>query len=393
MNKQNRNEYIKLFQKKKYNITNLKISSKRAENESLKNSPKIDNKTFSYILNKNDSYTKNNKSNNDFSSQLGNSILISNISPDLEWNNYKSIYEYLISYINLMIVNLNKDNNKLCKYLKEIFLAIFTISQKTKNFYKTIKTSNIHNADKHNDNNIKTNNSTHIGEWNFITGEITSNNNNAIVEDLFEKEKNNETWRDFNNKDKNNNREIISLTQRENNLNEKNLEISFLQEKIEKLNKYFKKKEKQFQIDKLKYLFRINEQNILIRQLENKIKINNLNNLSEKNIKEMKCFPDYKKEQNNEEIIIENEKNKKIKKCFHNSIINERKEYYLSHPKLHFDDISIFGKNCHNIEDIINKNFFKLKNKGKLNKYNLKKFLSLSLSETKINIDKIINKK
>ena len=385
MNKQNKNEYIKLFQKKKYNITNLKISSKRAKNESLKNNSKIDNKAFSYILNKNDYYIKNNKNNNDFSSQLGNSTLISNISPDLEWNNYKSIYEYLISYINLMIVNLNKDNNKLCKYLKDIFLAIFTISQKTKNFYKTIKTSNIHNTDKNNDNNIKTNSNSHIGEWNFITGEITSNNNNAIVEDLFEKEKNNETWKDLNNKDKNNNREIISLTQRENN-NEKNLEISFLQEKIEKLNKNFKKKEKQFQIDKLKYLFRINEQNILIRQLENKIKINNLNNLSEKNIKEMQCFPDYKKEQNNEEIIIE-------KKCFHNSIINERKEYFLSHPKLHFDDISIFGKNCHNIEDIINKNFFKLKNRGKLDKYNLKKFLSLSLSETKINIDKIINKK
>lgn len=395
MNKQNENKYSKISQKKNCNDSIIKIISKRSKNETLKNNSKIDNKTFSYKLYKNNSYIQSQKNKNDFSSQIGNSSLISNIYPDLIWNNYQSIYDYLISYINLMIVNLNKDNNKLCKYLKEIFFAIFSISQKTKSYYKT---NNIHNIDKNNiinDNNTKTNNSTNIGEWNFITGEINnSSNNNIMMEDLYEKEKN-DIGIDINNMDKDidkNDNKKMDLTQRTNNIeNEKNLQIFFLQEKIEKLNKKFKKKEKQFQIDKLNYLFRINEQNILIKQLEDKIKIHKFKSLSERTLNKLKCFPDYRNGQNNEVKIDEKNQDKEnIIKNYFNKNKKERKNFFLSHPKINFDEISI-GKNCRNMEDIINRNLIKFRNKGKLSKSNFKKFLSLSLNETKLHVEKIIN--
>ena len=197
MNQKNGNAFNKIIQKQKIkinNITNLKKIYKKENNDIEKNDPTINNKTFCFKQYKNDLNTTNISNNNDFSSQMGTSP-INNISPDLDWNNYESIYNHLVSYINLMIINLKKDNNKLCKYLKEIFFAIFSISQKTKNFYKTIKTSskNSNNTDKNiKDNNHikKTNNSTtNNGDWNFITGEITSNNNNYLIEDLYEKEK------------------------------------------------------------------------------------------------------------------------------------------------------------------------------------------------------------
>ena len=395
MNKQNENKYSNISQKKNCNDSIIKIISKRSKNETLKNNSKIDNKTFSYKLYKNNSYIQSPKNKNDFSSQIGNLSLISNIYPDLIWNNYQSIYDYLISYINLMIVDLNKDNNKLCKYLKEIFFAIFSISQKTKNYYKT---NNIHNIDKNNiinDNNTKTNNSTNIGEWNFITGEINnSSNNNIMMEDLYEKEKN-DIGIDINKMDKDidkNNNKKMDLTQRTNNIeNEKNLQIFFLQEKIEKLNKKFKKKEKQFQIDKLNYLFRINEQNILIKQLEDKIKIHKFKSLSERTLNKLKCFPDYRNGQNNEVKIDEKNQDKEnIIKNYFNKNKKERKNFFLSHPKINFDETSI-GKNCRNMEDIINRNLIKFRNKGKLSKSNFKKFLSLSLNETKLHVEKIIN--
>ena len=197
MNQKNGNAFNKIIQKQKIkinNITNLKKIYKKENNDIEKNDPTINNKTFCFKQYKNDLNTTNISNNNDFSSQMGTSP-INNISPDLDWNNYESIYNHLVSYINLMIINLKKDNNKLCKYLKEIFFAIFSISQKTKNFYKTIKTSsknsNITDKNIKDNNHIKkTNNSTtNNGDWNFITGEITSNNNNYLIEDLYEKEK------------------------------------------------------------------------------------------------------------------------------------------------------------------------------------------------------------
>ena len=393
MNQKNGNAFNKIIQKQKIkinNITNLKKIYKKENNDIEKNDPTINNKTFCFKQYKNDLNITNISNNNDFSSQMGTSP-INNISPDLDWNNYESIYNHLVSYINLMIINLKKDNNKLCKYLKEIFFAIFSISQKTKNFYKTIKTSskNSNNTDKNiKDNNHikKTNNSTtNNGDWNFITGEITSNNNNYLIEDLYEKEKKKKEQGDKENKEKINssfiniNKIKKPLTQRfEKSKSEKELEMSFLQEKFEKLNKKFKKKEKEFQIDKLKYLFRINEQNKLIKNLENKMKLNFI----EKKINNIKCFPD---------LLNENNEDNSIRSCLDLNISNKRKTFYLSHPKLNFKDNSINGKNCHNIEDIINKNLFKLRNKGKIHKNNLKKFISLSLSETKMQVDKILN--
>ena len=285
-----------------------------------------------------------------------------------------------------MIINLKKDNNKLCKFLKEIFFAIFSISQKLKTYYKTIKTNrkknNINKSIKDNNNKNK---STNNGNWNFITGELTSNNNNDLIEDLFEKEKKNKE------DEANVNSSIINkikkpLKQRfEKSKNDKELQISFLQEKFEKLNKKYKKKEKRFQIDKLYYLFRINEQNKLIQNLENKIKLN---------LTSRKCYPDLHKiiNKNSEELIIEkNNEDKSIGSYLDINNKNKRNTFYLSHPKLNFNENSIIGKNCHNIEDIIHKNLFKLRNKGKIHKNNLKKFISLSLSETKMQVDRILN--
>ena len=214
------------------------------------------------------------------------------------------------------------------------------------------------------------------------------------MEDLYEKEKN-DIGIDINKMDKDidkNNNKKMDLTQRTNNIeNEKNLQIFFLQEKIEKLNKKFKKKEKQFQIDKLNYLFRINEQNILIKQLEDKIKIHKFKSLSERTLNKLKCFPDYRNGQNNEVKIDEKNQDKEnIIKNYFNKNKKERKNFFLSHPKINFDEISI-GKNCRNIEDIINRNLIKFRNKGKLSKSNFKKFLSLSLNETKLHVEKIIN--
>jgi len=265
MNEENKNEINKIIQNQKIkrnNIIKLKKRNKKINNDIIKSYTKSNNKTFCLKKYK-DNLNKNN--DNDFSSQTG-STSINKLSLDLDWNDYKSIYNHLISYINLMIINLNKDNNLLCKYLKEIYFFIFDITRKANNYYKSTYINNIPNIDKNkyiNDNiNKKTENNIYNGEWNFITGERTSNNNIDVMEKLYEKEKKkNEEEKVINSpnikKDEN---ELIAykLDKLERPKIGQILEISLLKEKVKKLKLNYKIKEKQFKIDKLNYLFRIN---------------------------------------------------------------------------------------------------------------------------------------
>ena len=194
MNEENKNEINKIIQNqktKRNNIIKLKKRNKKINNDIIKIYTKINNKTFC-LKKYQDNLNKNN--DNDFSSQTG-STSINKLFLDLDWNDYKSIYNHLISYINLMIINLNKDNNLLCKYLKEIYFFIFDITRKANNYYKSTYINNkdvIPNIDEifiNNDNiNKKTDNSIYNGEWNFITGERTSNYNIDVMEKLYEKE-------------------------------------------------------------------------------------------------------------------------------------------------------------------------------------------------------------
>lgn len=378
------------------NFTNLrKIAYNKINKNMIKRYFKINNNKRFYIGSKNKSDV-NIKNNN----QMGNS-LINDISPDLDWTDYESIYNHLISYINLMIINLSKDNNKLCKYLKEVFYAIFTISQKTKSYYRTIymdknrKANNV--VDKNNsinDINKNSNNSTSNAEWNFITGEITNNNNNNtyLIEPIYGEEKKNNGPEISLYEKKNDAIRPIMTPGSETTKYGRSLEISFLEEKFEKLNKKMKRKEKQFKIDKLKYLFKINKQNKIINELESHIKLNSLNNLSDRSINEIKCFPDYTKIYENFKNYSDNEENNKSLKLGYLKKKIDRKKFFISHPKINFSDISINGKNCHNLNDIINKNLFKLRNKGKVNRSNFSKFTFISINDTKMQVQKMINK-
>jgi len=376
------------------NIKNLKkISYNKINKNMIKRYFNINNNKRFYIRSKNKSDF--NIKNND---QMRNS-LINDKSPDLDWTDYESIYNHLISYINLMIIDLSKDNNKLCKYLKEVFFAIFTISQKTKNHYNTIytdknrKTNNV--VDKNNsinDINKISNNSTSNAEWNFITGEITNNNNTYLIEPIYGEEKKNNDHELSLYAKKNVTIKPIMTPGSEISKFGRSLEISFLEEKFEKLHKKMKRKEKLFKIDKLKYLLKINKQNKLINELENHIKLNSLNNLSDRSINEIKCFPDYSKIYENFKNYSDNEENNKSMKlgCLKKKI--DRKKFFISHPKINFSDISINGKNCHDLNDIINKNLFKLRNKGKFNRSNFSKFTFISINDTKMQVQKMINK-
>ena len=365
-----------------------KITDKFKNKKNIKNSD-----IYSKALYKNKSALniKNNESN--FSSLIFNSS-INEVSPNLDWKNYKSIYNHLISYINLMIINLNKDNNKICRYLKEVFLAIFKISQNIKNNNQSnIKNINTYkyknkNYNKNFNNNDlnKKDSSTNI-DWNFITGEISSNNGNNNKEEI-NKEKMKKYKSNSANIDKIEKRQILTPRLEKSKIG-KNLEIYFLEEKLEKLTKKYKKRKKQCKIDTLSYLFKINEQNKIIKNLEEEIKSNFNNQLPEKDINEIKFFPDYKKiydYKNKKKDFIKKELGENNKNVLSQNISKN----FFSHKKIDINENSKKWKKCNNLNDIISKNLFRLRNKGKINKSELKKFNSLSLSETRSQVQKIM---
>lgn len=365
-----------------------KITDKFKNKKNIKNSD-----IYSKALYKNKSALniKNNESN--FSSLIFNSS-INEVSPNLDWKNYKSIYNHLISYINLMIINLNKDNNKICRYLKEVFLAIFKISQNIKNNNQSnIKNINTYkyknknyNKNFHNNSLNKKDSSTNI-DWNFITGEISSNNGNNNKEEI-NKEKMKKYKSNSANIDKIEKRQILTPRLEKSKIG-KNLEIYFLEEKLEKLTKKYKKRKKQCKIDTLSYLFKINEQNKIIKNLEEEIKSNLYNQLPEKDINEIKFFPDYKKiydYKNIKKDFIKKELGENNKNVLSQNISKN----FFSHKKIDINENSKKWKKCNNLNDIISKNLFRLRNKGKINKSELKKFNSLSLSETRSQVQKIM---
>ena len=347
-------------------------------------------------INNNNNFSFFNKDNSDFNNryideQTGIS-LISDKSPDLDWENYESIYKNLISHIKLMIINIGKDNNKLCKYLKEIFYAVFNISQKTCYFYKTIfkfnsKQKNVFERNKStNDISKPTNNSCQNIDWVFYTG---GKDNNKLIDKFGEKNKKGNTSEKLLRKYK-----IITPRIRESKA-EKNLDISLLEEKYKKLTKKMKKKEKQFNVDKLHYLFQINEQNKIIKDLEDQLKVKNFNSLSSRSQNEIKCFSDYSKMYESLRKRSEAEENNRSVRNDRLFYLNNKinKKFFISHPKLNYSDISIDGKKCYNPKDILEKNLFKLRNRGRPYNLNLKKFTSISINDTRMQVNNILNKK
>ena len=303
--------------------------------------------------------------------------IIDNEPDSLDWGNYESIYKHIISYINLMIIDLSKDKEKVCKYLRDIFYSIFKISQEIKNNNKIAEEKKDENIDIN--LNTKQNCSTNEG-WNFLTGEqFINKNNNNLIEQLLNQETKNE-------------KNIIEpvLTQRiDNSKNINILQVSPFKKKIDRLQRKFKLKEKQYKLDKLNYLFRINEQNNLINKLEKEIQVNNINNMTQRDLNKIKCYPDfsfikdsYVKKinsiNNNHKKLLEDSKDKEIpiiNNIEHLSLTNNNKE-----------------KKKYNLKDIFSKNIFLLKN-GKMNKTRIMRFASFSMIDTKRKVEKIKNYK
>ena len=132
-----------------------------------------------------------------------------------------------------------------------------------------------------------------------------------------------------------------------------------------------------------------------------KEKNNDNQNVDSSNFKNGISFKKYKNNDNiqNKGISDNSKKNKNIQKNYKKSLKLgylkkkiDRKKFFISHPKINFSDISINGKNCHNLNDIINKNLFKLRNKGKVNRSNFSKFTFISINDTKMQVQKMINK-
>jgi len=292
----------------------------------------------------------------------------------LDWNNHESIYTHLISYINLMIIDLSKDKEKLCKYLKDIFYSVFKISQEIKNPGEKI------NEEKNNISlNNKQNNSNE--EWNFLTGEqFIRKSNDSLMEQLLKEETKNEI---------NNVRPL--LTQRFESSKSFNVfQISPFKNKIDRLQRKFKQKEKQYKIDKLNYLFKINEQNNIINKLEKEIQINNINNMSQKDLNKIKCYPDFSfitenYLRNNNSSINKRKKLFEINKEKENEVINNMK--YLSITNGNKENKRF------NLKDVLNKNLSLLKNKGSMKKTRFMRFASFSIGDTRNKVEKIKNYK
>jgi len=292
----------------------------------------------------------------------------------LDWNNHESIYTHLISYINLMIIDLSKDKEKLCKYLKDIFYSVFKISQEIKNPEQK------NNEEK---NNITLNSKQNYSneEWNFLTGEqFIRNNNDNLMEQLLKEETNNE-----------NNVMKPLLTQRfESSKSFKEFQISPFKNKIDRLQRKFKQKEKQYKIDKLNYLFRINEQNNIIKKLEKEVQVNKINNMTQKDLNQIKCYPNFSfiKEnflRNNYSSINKHKKLFEINKNNENEVINNMK--YLNITNNNKESKKF------NLKDVFSKNLFLLKNKGKMKKTRFMRFASFSISDTRTRVEKIKNYK
>lgn len=292
-----------------------------------------------------------------------------NDTESLDWGNYESIYNNIISYINLMIIDLIKDKEKLCKYLKKIFYSIFKISQEIKLSNPIIKSKK---------NNLNSKQSSSNEKWNFLTGEQFFNNNNNIKKQSIKEEKKNEK-----------NSIGPFLTQRiDNSKSFNNLRVSPLKTKIDRLQRKFRQKEKQYKLDKLNYLLRINEQNSLIDKLEKEIQINNINNITQEDFNKIKCYPEISivKENyltrnnsiNNNQKIIDDFKEKE------NKIINNIRDLSITNTNSNKE------KKKYNLKDIFSKNLFLLKNKGKMNKTRFMRFTSFSFSDTKTKVKKIM---
>ena len=295
-----------------------------------------------------------------------------NETESLDWENYRSIYNHLISYINLMIIDLSKDKKKLCKYLKDIFYAIFKISQEIKNNNKIIIDDN------NNNDSLKTKQKSDNDDWNFLTGEQNIYTNNVnLMEQMLKDEENNE-------------KNIIKplLTQRyDKSKSFNNFKSSPFKTKLDRLQKKFKQKEKQYKIDKLNYLLRISEQNNLIDKLEKEITINNINNMTQRDFNKIKCFPDFSFVKENY-LKTNTSINSHIKsfdsiKEKENEIINNIK--YLNIAKSNKEEKK------YNLKDVIAKNLSLLNNNEKKKKIKFMRFANFSFFDTKIKIKNIKN--
>ena len=154
------------------------------------------------------------------------------------------------------------------------------------------------------------------------------------------------------------------------------------------LRRKFKKKERQYKIDQLNFLFRINEQNQLIDKLENEIKFNNINNLTQNELSQIKCFPDFPSIKDN--FLKSNnsinhhikiiEDNKENEKTFNNNLNNMKFLNIINNYK---------NKRNLNLNDNFSKNLSLLNLQGKNQRMRLTKFASFSLNDTKAKVEKI----
>ena len=91
----------------------------------------------------------------------------------------------------------------------------------------------------------------------------------------------------------------------------------------------FKGKKAQIKIEKLKYLFCIGEQHKKIKKLEEELNKKNVDNMPKNEIKKIRCFPYYKKDDFLDKYVLKT-KDEKIKNILGGKNAKSKKKTYSS---------------------------------------------------------------
>ena len=189
--------------------------------------------------------------------------------------------------------------------------------------------------------------------------------------------------------------------------------------KINLLNQKYSDLEEKLKTENLKYLFCICEQNMEIKKLEKELNKRSFDNMTQK---DFKCFPYYKKYDISEspinytkhkKLMINTRPNsinkKKLKKLYYeqyldtsankelnekklkeNELIDKRRKYYISHPKLKYikNDLNMKSWKTNELLDSFPKELLKHKFISKSQRNNLIVFPS-SLNQIITNLEKL----
>ena len=318
----------------------------------------------------------------------------------------KSTYNYIIKQIDSLMNKLNKNN----------YEDIYSLLMKIKNFINKIISDQIlikrdisHRSDMKQDKEDK----------------YTNYNNCKYSFDkrfILSKEQDNDSFNKMNSY-------INETSSRFFKINNNSKRVKILEQRNIDL-------EDKLKTEKLKYLFCIGEQHKKIKELEKELNQKNVENMTQIELKQYKCFPYYKKFnfldnqhtktrnkllnqkvhnnkrhkkyvleqynnlnksekeddliQNTEEIIEYGEKIVKKKELEGNKILDKQGNYFISHPKLKYikDDLNMKAWKTNELIDSLPKELLRHKFTSKSQKNHLIVFPS-SLNQIMVNLEKL----